>query len=45
MKVSVFEKNGEHRASLDVVAFQVLALRQPPKPPAARCIHGVVERA
>jgi hypothetical protein len=45
MKVSVFEKNGEHRASLDVVAFQVLALRQPPKPPAVRCIHGVVERA
>jgi hypothetical protein len=28
MKVSVFEKSGEHRASLDVVAFEVLALRQ-----------------
>jgi single-stranded DNA-binding protein len=28
MKVSIFEKNGEHRASLDVVASHVLALRQ-----------------
>jgi hypothetical protein len=29
VKVSVFEKNGEHRASLDVTASHVLALRQP----------------
>jgi hypothetical protein len=29
MKVSVYEKAGEHRASLDVVASHVLALRQP----------------
>jgi single-stranded DNA-binding protein len=28
MKVSIFEKNGEHRASLDVVASQVTALRR-----------------
>lgn len=28
-KVSVFEKNGEHRASLEIVAAHVLALRQP----------------
>jgi hypothetical protein len=32
------------RASLDVVASHVLALRHPQKPPAARCIHGVVHR-
>jgi single-stranded DNA-binding protein len=30
MKVSVFEKNGEHRASLAVVASQVTALRRAP---------------
>jgi single-stranded DNA-binding protein len=28
-KLGVFEKNGEHRASLDVTAAHVLALRQP----------------
>jgi single-stranded DNA-binding protein len=28
-KISVFEKAGEHRASLEIVAAQVLALRQP----------------
>jgi single-stranded DNA-binding protein len=28
-KLGVFEKNGEHRASLDVTAANVLALRQP----------------
>ena len=30
-RLSVFEKNGEHRASIEVVASHVLALRQPPK--------------
>jgi single-stranded DNA-binding protein len=30
MKVSVFEKNGEHRASLDIVASQVTPLRRAP---------------
>jgi single-stranded DNA-binding protein len=34
-KISVFEKNGEHRASLDVTAAHVLALRQP-KPAKAK---------
>jgi single-stranded DNA-binding protein len=29
VKVSVFEQNGEHRASLDVAASHVTALRQP----------------
>jgi single-stranded DNA-binding protein len=31
LKAEVFEKNGEHRVSLSLVADQVLALRQPPK--------------
>jgi single-stranded DNA-binding protein len=35
-KVGVFEKNGEHRASLEVIAAHVLALRQPPKPREAK---------
>jgi single-stranded DNA-binding protein len=34
-KISVFEKAGEHRASLDVTAAHVLALRQP-KPAKAK---------
>jgi hypothetical protein len=29
MKAGVYEKNGEHRASLNVAASHVLALRQP----------------
>jgi hypothetical protein len=29
MKVSTYEKDGETRASVDIVASQVLALRQP----------------
>jgi hypothetical protein len=29
--ISVYEKNGEHRSSLSIVADKVLALRQPPK--------------
>jgi single-stranded DNA-binding protein len=29
--IGVYEKNGEHRPSLSIVADQVLALRQPPK--------------
>lgn len=28
-KIGIFEKNGEHRASVEVVAAHVLALRQP----------------
>jgi hypothetical protein len=35
MKLSVFEKNGEHRASLDVVARQVTPLRRPGGVPGA----------
>jgi hypothetical protein len=34
-RLSVFEKNGEHRPSLEVVAAHVLALRQP-KPTKAK---------
>jgi hypothetical protein len=29
--IGVYEKNGEHRPSLSIVADRVLALRQPPK--------------
>ncbi|MGI2326099.1 MULTISPECIES: single-stranded DNA-binding protein [unclassified Methylococcus] len=32
LKVSVFEKAGEHRASLDIVANSVTALRPKPRP-------------
>jgi single-stranded DNA-binding protein len=45
LRVSIYEKAGEHRPSLDVVASHVLALRQPPKSLAAPRFHGVVERA
>ncbi len=31
LKAEVYEKDGTHRASLDMVANHVLALRQPPK--------------
>ncbi len=31
-KITIYEKNGEHRASLDVTASHVLPLRQPTKP-------------
>ena len=30
-KIGVYEKAGEHRASLEIVAAHVLALRQPKK--------------
>jgi hypothetical protein len=30
-RLGVFEKNGEHRASLDITAAHVVALRQPPR--------------
>ncbi len=32
-KLGVFEKNGQHRATIEIVAAHVLALRQPPKKP------------
>jgi single-stranded DNA-binding protein len=34
--IGVYEKNGEHRPSLSIVAEKVLALRQPPKERKAR---------
>jgi single-stranded DNA-binding protein len=44
LKVSVYEKNGEHLASPDVVASHVLALRQPRREdgrgPRATAIQG-----
>jgi single-stranded DNA-binding protein len=45
MRIEEYEKDGQKRVSLSIVAEHVLALRHPQKPPAARCIHGVVERA
>jgi single-stranded DNA-binding protein len=38
--LSVYEKNGEHRPSLSIVADHVLALRQPPKERKAPCRGG-----
>jgi hypothetical protein len=35
-KIGTFEKNGEHRASLEVIAAHILALRQPQKPRTAK---------
>jgi hypothetical protein len=30
-KITIYEKNGEHRAVLDIMGSYVLTLRQPPK--------------
>jgi hypothetical protein len=30
-KITIYEKNGEHRASFDITGSYVLTLRQPPK--------------
>jgi hypothetical protein len=45
LKAEVYVKDRDTKLSLSIVADHVLALRHPQKPPAARCIHGVVERA
>ena len=45
MTAGIHEKDSDTKLSLSIVADHILALRQPQKPPAARCIHGVVERA
>ncbi len=44
LKAEVYEKDGEHRVSLDMVAHHVLALRQPPKERTAKASQDTRSR-